>query len=225
MPFIASHKLYFQTVTPVGIAIADMLDKQSSWIAMQLKALLVKDDLERSELLKQSLLEFGHDVVGETMIADDLLTGVETTQPDLLVIDSDSPGDMLLSRLRELALRKPLPVVLFTEEDNRAVINKAVRAGVSAYIVDGLDQHRLGTILDVAVARFHETERLRQELQDTRASLAERKTVERAKGILMKQRGFDEPQAYNALRKMAMDKNLRIGQVAENVIAVAELLS
>jgi len=77
----------------------------------------------------------------------------------------------------------------------------------------------------VAVVRFGETERLRQELQDTRAILAERKAVERAKGILMKQRGFDEPQAYHALRKMAMDKNLKIGQVAENVIAVAELLN
>ena len=194
-------------------------------MAMQLKALLVKDDLERSELLKQSLLEFGHNVVGETMIAEDLIKGVEATDPDLLVIDTDSPGDTLLSRLCELALHKPLPVVLFTEDDSRTLINKAVRAGVSAYIVDGLDQNRLGTILAVAVARFHETERLRRELQATRANLAERKSVERAKGILMKQRGFDEHDAYHALRKMAMDKNLRIGQVAENVIAVAELLN
>jgi response regulator NasT len=192
---------------------------------MQLKALLVKDDLERSELLKQSLLEFGHTVVGETTIAEDLLKAIENTDPELLVIDSDSPGDMLLSRLRELALHRPLPVVLFTEEDSRAVISQAVRAGVSAYIVDGLDQNRLGAILDIAVARFDESKRLRQELEDTRANLAERKAVERAKGILMKQRGFDESQAYHALRKMAMDKNLRIGQVAENLIAVAELLN
>jgi response regulator NasT len=77
----------------------------------------------------------------------------------------------------------------------------------------------------VAIARFSETERLRRELESTRANLLERKAVERAKGILMKQRGFDEPQAYHALRKMAMDKNLRIGEVAENVIAVAELLN
>jgi len=192
---------------------------------MQLKALLIKDDPERGERLKQSLLEFGHDVVGEATMTDDLLKRVEATQADLLLIDSDSPGKVLLSRLRELALHKPLPVVLFTGEDSREVIHQAVRAGVSAYIVDGLEQQRLGTILDVAVARFHETDRLRRELQDTRANLLERKTVERAKGILMKQRGFDEPQAYHALRKMAMDKNLRIGQVAENVIAVAELLN
>lgn len=192
---------------------------------MQLKALLVKDDHERGELLRQSLLEFGHDVVAEVTIGSDLLTGVEANNPDVLVIDSDTPGDALLSRLRELSMRSPLPIVLFTEEDSREIIHKAVRAGVSAYIVDGLNQHRVGTILEVAVARFSETDRLRRELEDIRANLAERKAVERAKGILMKQRGFDEPQAYHALRKMAMDKNLRIGQVAENVIAVSELLS
>lgn len=90
--------------------------------------------------------------------------------------------------------------------------------------MDGFEPRRLISLLDVAVARFHETERLKTELQATRASLAERKTVERAKGILMKQKGLDEPQAYHVLRKMAMDRNLRIGQAAENVIAVAEML-
>ena len=192
---------------------------------MQLKALLIKDDLERSELLKQSLPQLGHDVVAEATLADDLLKRVESTQADLLVIASESPGATLLSRLRELALHKPLPMVLFTAENKREVIQQSVRAGVSAYVVDGLQPHRLGTILDVAVARFQETDRLRRELHDAKANLVERKAVERAKGILMKQRGFDEPQAYHALRKMAMDKNLRIGQVAENVIAVAELLN
>jgi len=141
------------------------------------------------------------------------------------VIASESPGATLLSRLRELALHKPLPMVLFTAENKREIIQQSVRAGVSAYVVDGLQPHRLGTILEVAVARFQETDRLRRELHDAKANLVERKAVERAKGILMKQRGFDEPQAYHALRKMAMDKNLRIGQVAENVIAVAELLN
>jgi response regulator NasT len=192
---------------------------------MQLKALLVKDDHERGELLRQSLLGFGHEVVAEVTIGSELLTSVEANNPDLLVIDSAMPDDALLSRLRELSLHSPLPIVLFTQEDSREFIYKAVRAGVSSYIVDGLNQNRVGYILEVAVARFSETDRLRRELEDTRANLAERKAVERAKGILMKQRGFDEPQAYHALRKMAMDKNLRIGQVAENVLAVAELLS
>jgi response regulator NasT len=116
-------------------------------------------------------------------------------------------------------------VVLFTRENSTEVIHRALRAGVSAYVVDGFQPTRVASILQVALVRFGETERLRRELAESRANLVERKAVERAKGILMKQRGFDEPQAYHALRKMAMDRNLRIGEVAANVIAVSELLN
>lgn len=192
---------------------------------MQLRALLLTHDLERGALLKQSLLACGHDVVAETVTHADLLAGIEANNPDLLVIDSATPSDELLSRLRELSLHSPLPVVLFARKACRDTIHKAVRAGVSACVVDGLESRRIASIVEVAIARFSETERLRRELESTRANLLERKAVERAKGILMKQRGLDEPQAYHALRKMAMDRNLRIGEVAENVIAVAELLN
>lgn len=191
---------------------------------MSHKILLLTAGAESSTLLKQSLQILGHQIVAEATANDEVTACVEAVAPDILVIDCDSPGDALLNRLRELSQYRPLPVVMFTGDNNRSAIQKAVRAGVSAYIVDGLEQNRLGTILDVALARFQETGRLRQELAETRASLGERKNVDRAKGILMKQRGFDEAAAYHALRKMAMDKNLRIGQVAENVIAVAELL-
>jgi len=192
---------------------------------MQLKALLVNDDLERSNLIRQALRACGHEVVSDVPTGSDLPAAVGSHNPDLLVIDSAVPGNTLLAGLRELALQSPLPVVLFTGEARPEVIHRAVRAGVSAYVVDGFEPRRIGSIVNVALARFSETEHLRRELAQTRANLVERKTVERAKGILMKQRGFDEPQAYHALRKMAMDRNLRIGQVAENVIAVAELLN
>lgn len=127
---------------------------------MQLKALLIRGDREGSEQLRESLVEAGHDVVGEATIDDDLLKRVEATQADLLVIDNDSPGNMLLSQIRELESHTPLPVVLFTGEHDPEVIQQAVCAGVNAYIVDGGEQHRLATIVDVAVARFRETDRL-----------------------------------------------------------------
>jgi two-component system, response regulator / RNA-binding antiterminator len=192
---------------------------------MQLKALLVNGDPERGELLGQSLQALGHEVVAGIAIDSNLLAGIGAHNPDVLVIHCDRPADVLLSQLRELSLQSPMPVLLFTSEGNQEVIHRAVRAGVSAYVVDGLESSRIGSILEVALARFSVTEHLRRELAATRANLVERKAVERAKGILMKQRGFDEPQAYHALRKMAMDRNLRIGEVAENVIAVAELLN
>jgi response regulator NasT len=192
---------------------------------MRRNIFLIKSNLKRSELLKLSLHQFGYEVTAEAMADNDFLPALEACEPHILIIDCDAPSDLLLARLRDLSLYKPMPVVLFTEQDNRSIIQQAVRAGVSAYIVNGLDQQRLGSILEVAVARFQETGRLHQELAETRANLTDRKNVERAKGILMKQRGLDESAAYHALRKMAMDKNLRVGQVAENVIAVAELLT
>ena len=192
---------------------------------MQLRVLLLKHDLSRGELLKQSLLTSGHDVVAEIVSATRLTASVAANSPDLLVVESDTPGDALLTGLRKLSLHSPLPVVLFARAASRDAIHKAVHAGVSACVIDGLESRRVSSIIDVAIARFSETEQLRRKLQSVQTSLLERKAVERAKGILMKQRGFDEPQAYHALRKMAMDKNLRIGEVAENVIAVAELLN
>lgn len=192
---------------------------------MQLKVVLIKEQSQRSELLRQSLLDSGHEITGELSNLARLLEYAGTSTPDLVIIFSNSPDEAMLAQLRELAVRKPLPVILCTKEHSRNSINKAVRAGVSAYIVGDPDQYRIDVIIDVALARFRDMARLRQELQDAKTRLSERKVVERAKGILMKQRGFDEPQAFHALRKIAMDKNLRIGQVAENIIAVSELLN
>ncbi len=191
---------------------------------MQLKALLVNGDPASGELLRQSLRSLGHEVVAECCEDTDLLTQVGIHTPDILVVLCNRPAG-LLPKLGQLLLQSAVPVVLFTDDNDPEIIHRAVHAGVSAYIVDGLEAGRIGSILNVAVARFGAYEQLRRELLDTRANLIERKAVERAKGILMKQRGYDEPRAYHALRKMAMDKNLRIGEVAENVIAVADLLN
>ena len=192
---------------------------------MQLRIILIRDNPMRSELLKESLHKCGYSLITEAGIESNLLKSVEMHEPDLMIIDSDSLKKPVLEQLKLLSEHQPLPVVVFSEDDNRDMIRKAVSACVSAYIVDGMDQHRLGSIIEVAMARFRETGRLRQELAKTRNNLSERKNIERAKGILMKQRNVDESEAYHALRKMAMDKNLRIGQVAENVISVAELLN
>jgi response regulator NasT len=118
----------------------------------------------------------------------------------------------------------PRPVVMFAEEGDSGTIERAVRAGVSAYVVDGLNPSRVKPIVDVAIARFREFQALRQELQETRSQLADRKQIDRAKGLLMKHRGLDEQEAYAAMRKMAMDRGQKMGEVANNIIAVLELL-
>ena len=140
-----------------------------------------------------------------------LLRTIEQLRPDIIVIDTESPSRDVLEHLVVLSQHTPRPVVMFATDGAPETIRKAVRAGVSAYIVDGLDPARVKGIVDAALATFEEFQRLRQQL-------AERKSVERAKAILMKKHRLDEASAYSMLRKIAMDRSLRIGEVAQRVI-------
>ena len=142
----------------------------------------------------------------------------------MIVIDTESPSRDVLEHLCVLSQSSPRPIVMFTRDDAQASIREAVRSGVSAYVVDGLDPERVKSIVDVAVARFEEFQSLRAQLAEANLRLEERKLVERAKGLLMKSRGWDEETAYGALRKLAMDRKLRLGQVAQQLIDSAELL-
>jgi response regulator NasT len=130
----------------------------------------------------------------------------------------------VLEQLAAVSGSAPRPVVLFTEDGQDDVIRSALRAGVSAYIVDGIAAGRLDPIMRVAMERFEADQALRAELEDTRSRLADRKLVEKAKGILMKHRGLDEDAAYSALRSLAMERGVRIGEAARQVIDVAALL-
>lgn len=155
----------------------------------------------------------------------DLAEQVRTLHPDVIVIDMDSPRRDTLESMRAIHRDQPRPIVMFVDDDDPGLIDQAIQAGVSAYIIDGLDAKRVRPILDVAVARFREQQALRDELEKTKAGLRERKVVERAKGILMQQRSLSEDEAYRLLRKLAMDQNKRLVEVAENLIAFAKLLN
>jgi len=149
---------------------------------------------------------------------------VARLEPDVIIIDIESPDRDTLEHMASLHRDNPRPVVMFAEQNDSGAIERAVRAGVSAYVVDGLNPSRVKTIVDVAVARFREYQALRRELEETRTQLADRKQIDRAKGLLMKHRSLDEKQAYNAMRKMAMDRGQRLAEVAGNIIAVFDLL-
>src|SRR4029078_4403717 len=110
------------------------------------------------------------------------------------------------------------PIAMFVEQSDTVMIEAAVEAGVSAYVVDGLRKDRVRSILDTAVSRFNAFSRLRDELDRTRQALEERKVVERAKGILMKMKGLDEAEAYDTIRKAAMNENRRISEVAQSLV-------
>lgn len=189
-----------------------------------MRVLLVDESSERTEILREGLRRAGHEVTAALSSPLELLRTIERLRPDVIVIDTDSPSRDVLEHLVVVSEHTPRPVVMFARDDDARTIREAVRAGVSAYVVDGLDPERVKSIVDAAVARFEEFQRLRGELADAQLKLSERKLVERAKGILMKSRGMDETTAYAALRKLAMDRKLRVGEVARQLIDAAELL-
>jgi response regulator NasT len=143
---------------------------------------------------------------------------------DAAVLISRRVDDRVLCTVRAINSRRPMPVVLFTEDSLQPSIRAAVSAGVSAYVVNCADSSRLASLLEVAVIRFTESQQLKNELHKAKTSLAERSTVEKAKGIIMRQRDISEEAAYQLLRKLAMDRNRRIGEVASDVIAAARVL-
>lgn len=144
--------------------------------------------------------------------------------PDVVVIACESPDRDTLESLREVSAANPRPVVMFVDRSEPALAEAAVHAGVAAYVVDGLAPGRVRSVLEVALTRFRLMQALRSDLAKAQADLAARKTVEKAKGLLMKERGLDEEAAYRLLRKLAMDTGRPIGAVAADLVAYAEVL-
>jgi response regulator NasT len=144
--------------------------------------------------------------------------------PDVVVVAADSPDRDTLESLQEATQANPRPVVMFVDRSEPGLAQQAVQAGVAAYVVDGLAPGRVRAVLEVAMSRFHLMHQLRQDLEKAKADLASRKTVERAKALLMKERGLEEEQAYKLLRKLSMDTGRPLGAVAADLLAFAGVL-
>jgi len=190
----------------------------------KLRVMVVDEHLERQEGVAKILSSVGCEVVASLKPADDLLDQVMSHQPDVVIIDMDSPSRDTLENLRSVQSAMPRPMIMFSQDDDGETIRRAVDAGVSAYIVDGLQAGRVRPILDAAMARFEQYRALEDELHKTRDQLESRKKIDRAKGILMKERDLSEDDAYALMRKTAMVQNKKIADIADTVITAAELL-
>jgi len=184
----------------------------------------VSAQLARSRALRIGLLQTGYDILA--VIPGDLYAPerIAQLQPDMIIVDAESDSRDILEHIVFATRDAPRPIVLFTEESNQSDMAAAIEAGVSAYVVAGLQAERIKPVLDVAMARFAVDQKLRHELSDTKSKLAERKTIERAKGILMQRHHLSEDEAYQKLRKQAMEKNLKLVELAQRVLDVADLL-
>lgn len=187
-----------------------------------MRVLLIDPDRARAALVMEGLQGMGPLEVRESARFDE----AEAAQfrPDLVVVACDSPDRDTLDSLREASSTNARPVVMFVDRSEPGLAEAAVQAGVAAYVVDGLSASRVRPVLEVALSRFSVMQEMRAELARAKADLASRRTVERAKGLLMKQRGLDEEAAYRMLRKLAMDKGRSIGAVAADLLAFADLL-
>lgn len=189
-----------------------------------LRVMIVDDSEERSLYLRLMLEEVGYAVVSEVFEPRLIYDAVRTRQPDVIIVDTDSPSRDTLEHIALLSETDPRPIVMFATDRESDTIREAVQAGVSAYIVDGLATERVKPIIEVAMARFESFQAVKTELAQVKTKLSDRKTIERAKGVLMKARSIDEDEAYSALRKMAMERNLTIGEVSRQFLAVSGLL-
>ncbi|MBC7905518.1 MAG: ANTAR domain-containing protein [Rhodospirillaceae bacterium] len=191
---------------------------------MSLRVIVVDDESDRGQSVKDALEAEGFTVVAVFGTGAGLHSKVGELSADVIIVDMDSPDRDTLEDMRRVSLEQRRPVVMFAQDGKPETIRAAIEAGVAAYVVDGLKPDRVRAVVDVAIARFAQFHELRSELDKARSTLAERKVIEKAKGILMKRRKVDEDEAYRLMRRMAMDGKLRLIDIANKIIEAAELL-
>jgi two-component system, response regulator / RNA-binding antiterminator len=178
----------------------------------------------RAAILEEGLRAAGVERVIVIPDGADLMARLAEVDPDIVVIDLENPSRDVLEQMVQVARPVERPVAMFVDHSDAAMMQAAVDAGVSAYVIDGLKAERVKSIVDVAIARFNAFARLQRELADARTELAERKLIDRAKGIVMKAKGLSEEEAYALLRRTAMNRKCKISDIAQSIITSAELL-
>lgn len=180
--------------------------------------------IERSRQIRIGILEAGYNLVA-TLPADPFLTErLAQLQADMVIVDAESDARDALEHVVIATRDERRPIVMFTNDEDTSHVQEAVAAGVTAYIVDGLAPERIQPILTVALARFRHQEALLAELNSARGELQDRKLIDRAKGLLMRRQGLSEHEAYARLRKTAMNKGVKLVDIAQQMIDMAELL-
>ena len=190
-----------------------------------------QDQAVRSRSLRIGLLESGFNLIAVLPADTFLHERLTQLQPDIIILDAESDARDALEHVVMATRDARRPIVMFTNDSDTSNARAAVAAGVSAYIVAGLSPERIRPILDVAMARFEQDQALRAELaeaktevQDLSTELKNRRVIDRAKGLLMQRQGLSEQVAYEKLRKTAMDKNLKVVEVAQRMLDVADLM-
>jgi response regulator NasT len=189
-----------------------------------LRIVIVDDRGLRATVLEEGLREAGYDDIHVVPPAGAWVARLERMAPDVVLMDLGSPSRDTLEEMLDVSRALARPIAMFVDQSDDAMIGAAIDAGVSAYVVDGLRKERVKPILDLAIRRFNAFARMQSELDEARTELAQRRTIDRAKAILMESRGLAEADAYALLRTTAMNQGRRIVEVAEALVTAAGLL-
>lgn len=191
---------------------------------LSLTIAIVDESRSRAAIIEDGLREAGYTRIVHIDEMTNLLARLYAADPDVVVIDLENPSRDVLEQLFQVSRLVKRPVAMFVDQSDTGMITKAIDAGVSAYVVDGLKKERVKSILDMCVARFQAYARLQNELDQAKSALEERKVVERAKGLLMKHKGIAEEEAYALLRRRAMNEKKKIAEIAQAVVTGLEIL-
>ena len=190
---------------------------------LSLTILIIDENPVRAAILDEGMREAGYAQIAHIGEMVNLLAQVSMVDPDVIVIGLDNASRDSLEQMFQVSRSVRRPIAMFVDTSDSATIEAAVDAGVSAYVVDGLRKDRVRPIIDVTISRFHAFQRLQEELTQAKQALEARKVIERAKGILMKQKGMTEEEAYHLLRRTAMRQKRKLFDIAQSVVTAAQM--
>lgn len=186
--------------------------------------IVLVEEITEHQMLQETLQNDGYQVVSVN-IAEFDTDLIQKISPDIILLNISKPQEQTFQIILSINQNHRIPIVLFSKDQDTETINKVIKAGASAYIVDGIKARRIKSIIDIAIIRFKEQQALKDELAETKSKLEDRKLIDRAKAILIDSKSYSEDEAYHSLRKLAMKRNIAIAEMAKNVIAMADLFS
>lgn len=189
-----------------------------------INTIVISEQPDVSAKLNTTLAETDYKIIFEGSTLQQLLSLNWQVEPDLIIAVLNTSDSQVLSKFKVINEQFPLPIVIFTHDDRDDAIEQAIQAGVSAYIVDGFREDRVLPILRTAIVRFRQYQSMQKHIKELKTSLADRKVIDKAKGLIMEQRNCSEDEAYRLLRTSAMNQNMRLAQLAQNILATASLL-
>ncbi len=185
--------------------------------------LIIDEDPSRTAILEEALVAAGYTQVVSIQSTVNLRERIAALAPDMVIIDLQNPDRETLEGMFQVTRTVKKPIAMFVDRSDGDMTRRSVEAGVSAYVVDGLKRERVTAVVDVAVSRFENFQKLTSERDEARTALADRKVIDKAKGLLMQHRSISESEAYSIMRNAAMQQSRKLSDIAESVITAMEL--